>query len=161
MIQEEVKKFLTNDRINTVLFNEVPPIITIVALYLNHVDENIFEPKTARLCLVRNEWKTDSGETTYGYHKNPDDTKNKITDFLEQFENLERVWIEEETYCRTRYIGLFNDTEKRERLINKRKKLCAWYYNKNCMAYSGGWGTVTCHGNCRWIEDYEKELDEQ
>lgn len=51
--------------------------------------------------------------------------------------------------------------EEKQRLIKERKKLCTWYYNKNCMADSGGWGTVKCHGNCKWIEDYEKELDEQ
>ena len=27
------------------------------------------------------------------------------------------------------------------------------------MADSGGWGLVNCHGDCKWIEDYEKELD--
>ena len=113
MTKEEIKKFLTNDEIKTTLFNEVPPIIIVVALYLNHVDGDIFEPKTAKLCLVRNIWKTDSGETIYGYHENPDDTKNKIVSFLEQFENLEKVWIEQETYCRTRYIGLFNDTRRK------------------------------------------------
>ena len=110
MTQEEIKRFLSNDEIKTVLFNEVPPTITIVALYLNHVDGDIFESKTAKLCLVRNIWKTDSGETIYGYHENPDDTKNKIASFLGQFENLEKVWMEQETYCRTRYIGLFDDT---------------------------------------------------
>ena len=110
MTQEEIKRFLSNDKIKTLLFNEVPPIITIVALYLNHVDGDIFEAKTAKLCLVRNVWKTDTGETIYGYHQNPDDTKNKIAGFLEQFKNLKKVWMEQETYCRTKYIGLFDDT---------------------------------------------------
>ena len=49
--------------------------------------------------------------------------------------------------------------EEKDRLIKERKKLCAWYYNKHCMADSGGWGLVNCHGDCKWIEDYEKELD--
>ena len=51
--------------------------------------------------------------------------------------------------------------EEREKLIEKRKRLCDWYYNKHCMATSGPWGTYSCDGNCRWIEDYEKKLNEE
>lgn len=107
--KDAIKRFLQNDEIITTLFNEVPPFITLAVLYLEPVEGNVFTPKTAKLYLVRNEWKSDTGEMAYGYCKNPDDTKNKITNFLEQFENIEDVWLQKETYCGTRYIGLKDD----------------------------------------------------
>ena len=47
----------------------------------------------------------------------------------------------------------------REKLIKERKEACAWYYKKDCMATSGQWGQYPCDGDCKWIKDYEKELD--
>lgn len=110
--EEVIKRFLCNDEVRDVLFNEVPPVITLVVTYLKPVDgadDNIFTPKTAKLYFVRNEWKSDAGEMMYGYFRTPEDTKNKIVSFLEQFENVEDMWLQQETYCGTRYIGLKDD----------------------------------------------------
>lgn len=104
--EERLTEFLSNDEINAVLFNEVPPVITLFVRYLEHVDGDVFALKTAKLHFLRNEWKSDAGEIMYGYYRTPEDTKNKIASFLEQFENVEDMWLQQETYCGTRYIGI-------------------------------------------------------
>jgi hypothetical protein len=114
-MEEVIKRFLQKDEIITTLFNEVPPVITLAVLYLEPVEGNVFTPKTAKLHLARIQWKSDDGEMRYGYHKNPYDTENKIISFLSQFENIEKLWLEEEVCCRTRYIGLKDDTGRQNK----------------------------------------------
>ena len=46
--EEKLTEFLSNEEINAVLFNEVPPVITLFVRYLEHIDGDVFALKTYR-----------------------------------------------------------------------------------------------------------------
>ena len=94
------EEFLADEEVRNILFNEVPPMPHIVVYYLKHVKDDIYSiDKSNPLLLVRNvRINQATGEKEYFYMANPSDVEKKITRFIEQFDHVEWISIEQNLF---------------------------------------------------------------